>query len=337
MTIKQHRRWWTATAKSCGLLSAALLSGCLNDGSELIPPEPGRGTTTSNLVVGNSSTPGVPNYVWTVGAISFLDVVRTSNPNSPVWGFNVAGGADVVQSPVLHGAVPPGATAIGGSEPVLTNGIQYRVRITRNTTNQQFAAVFTLPIVAGTTAAQASLNEDGTSWTWGISPPAATDVANTALDNAAGPAHVVAIAAGGSHSLAIDADGAAWSWGANGSGQLGNNTTADSATPVKVAGLSHVTAVAAGERHSLALTEDGSVWTWGENSSSQLGDGTTVNRSAPVRVEFLSKIVAIAAGKLHSMALASDGTVWGWGGNYSGQLGDGTTANRARPVAVTAH
>lgn len=331
MTIKQHRRWWTATAKSCGILSVALLSGCLNDGSELIPPEPGRGGTTSNLVV---SAGVVPTYAWTVGAISFLDVVRTSNPNSPVWGFNVAGGADVVQSPVTHGAVPAGATAIGGSEPILTAGIQYRVRITRNTTNQQFAAVFTPPNGTGAALTPAALAGDGTAWTFGVAPPAAT---NAALDNANGLGRVVAIAAGGSHSLAIDADGAVWGWGANGSGQLGNNTTADSATPVKVAGLSHVTAVAAGERHSLALTEDGSVWTWGENSSSQLGDGTTVNRSAPVRVEFLSKIVAIAAGKLHSMALASDGTVWGWGGNYSGQLGDGTTANRARPVAVTAH
>src|SRR3569832_550326 len=102
MTIKQHRRWWTATAKSCGLLSAALLSGCLNDGSELIPPEPGRGTTTSNLVVGNSSTPGVPNYVWTVGAISFLDVVRTTKPKTPEKNNKDAGGADKEQSPVLH-------------------------------------------------------------------------------------------------------------------------------------------------------------------------------------------------------------------------------------------
>src|SRR3569833_1474312 len=102
MTIKQHRRWWTATAKSCGLLSAALLSGCLNDGSESTPPEPGRGTTTSNLVVGNSSTPGVPNYVWTVGAISFLDVVRTSNPDSPVWGFGGAGGAGGGRGPGGH-------------------------------------------------------------------------------------------------------------------------------------------------------------------------------------------------------------------------------------------
>lgn len=333
MTIKRQRRCLTVTAKSCGLLCVALLSGCLSDGSELIPPEPGSGGTTFNVVVGNGQQPGVPIYAWSVGPISFLDVVRTSNPNAPVWGFNVDGGADVVPSPVTHGATPSGTTPIGGSEPVLTNGVQYRVRITRNTTNQQFVAVFTLPIIA-TTAALASVNaEDGTPWTWDVSH-SATVPPNAAVDDAAGPTRVVAIAAGGAHSLALHADGTVWSWGANESGQLGNNSTSDSATPVRVTGLARVIAVAAGERHSLALTEDGSVWAWGENGSSQVGDGTTVNRSVPVRVEFLSNIAAIAAGKLHSMALAADGTVWNWGGNYSGQLGDGTTANSARPVAA---
>lgn len=325
-------------AKSCGLLGVAVLSGCLNDGSSLIPPEPGAGSNNSNLTVGNGQHAGVPIYAWQVGSISFLDVVRTSNENAPVWGFNVPGGADVVSSPVTHGQLPPGADAIGNSEPILTNGIQYRVRIVRNSTNQQFVVVFTLPIVAGSTSAMAGLTTNGTPWTWGVSRAAVTGAASSlAPDNATGPTHIVAIAAGGAHSLALDADGTVWSWGANGSGQLGNSTTADSATPVHVTGLAHVTAVAAGDRHSLALAEDGSVWAWGENSSSQVGDGTTVNRSVPMRVEFLSKIVAIAAGKLHSMALAADGTVWGWGGNYSGQLGNGTTANSARPVAVTGH
>lgn len=62
---------------------------------------------------------------------------------------------------------------------------------------------------------------------------------------------VVAIAAGASHGLAICADGAVAAWGANGSGQLGDESTTQSKVPVLVtragvlAGKS-VVAVAAG-------------------------------------------------------------------------------------------
>ena len=322
--------------KSTGFLSAAMLSGCLlSDGSELIPSE--ADTVVSTELIVGASPDMRPNYVWTIGGVSFLDVVRVSNQSAPVWGFNVPGGADVVQSPIKHGELPAGATLIGGSEPVLTPGVQYRVRIQRNTTNQQFSAVFTPPDGSAARLTPSALAGQGTSWQWGAAGNSQRGVAAAVNDSsvdANGLGHVVAIAAGGHHNLAIDADGGVWSWGANDSGQLGTGNNMDSATPARVTGLPRITAVAAGERHSLALSSDGSVWAWGDNSSSQVGDGTTVNRNAPVRAEFLGKMVAVAAGKLHSMALAADGTVWSWGGNYSGQLGNGTTANGAQPAAL---
>src|SRR5439155_13513571 len=45
---------------------------------------------------------------------------------------------------------------------------------------------------------------------------------------------VKAVAGGGSHSLALRIDGTVWAWGSNQAGQLGNGTTADSATPLQV-------------------------------------------------------------------------------------------------------
>src|SRR6266851_2418171 len=64
---------------------------------------------------------------------------------------------------------------------------------------------------------------------------------------------VVAISAGGSHSLALLSNGTVRAWGNNGSGQLGNGTTTTSDVPVVVSGLSAVVAVSAGGEHSLAL------------------------------------------------------------------------------------
>jgi hypothetical protein len=140
---------------------------------------------------------------------------------------------------------------------------------------------------------------------------------------------MVAVAGGGSHSLAVKSDGTVWAWGANWSGQLGNGTNTSSNVPVQVTGLSGVVAVAGGGNHSLALKSDGTVWAWG---SGLLGDGTTTNSNVPVQVTGLSGVVAVAGGVDHSLALKSDGTVWAWG---YGLLGDGTTTNSNVPVQVT--
>jgi hypothetical protein len=45
---------------------------------------------------------------------------------------------------------------------------------------------------------------------------------------------VVAVAAGGRHSLAVKSDGTVWAWGSNLDGQLGDDTTTDRHRPVQV-------------------------------------------------------------------------------------------------------
>ncbi len=65
--------------------------------------------------------------------------------------------------------------------------------------------------------------------------------------------NIVAISAGGYHSLALTADGHVYAWGYNGYGQLGNGSTTNATTPVEVEGpggtgtLSNIVAIAGWE------------------------------------------------------------------------------------------
>jgi alpha-tubulin suppressor-like RCC1 family protein len=139
------------------------------------------------------------------------------------------------------------------------------------------------------------------------------------------------VAAGDGHSLAIRADGTLWSWGGNGSRQLGDGTTTSRNLPILV-NVSGGVALAAGASHSLTLRADGSITAWGANGNGQLGNGTTNAGTTPGPVSGLFNVVAIAAGGSHSLALLNTGAVWSWGRNSEGQLGDGTTTQRLDPV-----
>jgi alpha-tubulin suppressor-like RCC1 family protein len=69
--------------------------------------------------------------------------------------------------------------------------------------------------------------------------------------------------------VARDAEGLAWTWYYNGSGQLGDGSTLDRASPYQFPGLRNIVAVAAGDGHSAALQGNGVVWAWGCNGDGQ--------------------------------------------------------------------
>jgi len=130
------------------------------------------------------------------------------------------------------------------------------------------------------------------------------------------------------------AQGAVWCSGANESGQLGNGTTTQSATPVNT-GLTGAVFVQSGYSTVCALKSDGSVWCWGSNAGGMVGDGSTTTRTVPTQVKGLnSGVVSLSVGITHACAVKADGTVWCWGSNNSGQLGDGTTFSRGVPTQV---
>jgi len=137
------------------------------------------------------------------------------------------------------------------------------------------------------------------------------------------------IAAGTTHSAAVDNSGQVWTWG--GSAQQ-RGQALDGRIPGAVAGASGVVSIAAGNSHTIALKADGTLLAWGANSEGQLGINSQTGQSTPVAVNRLTGVIAIAAGAASSVALKADGTVWTWGSAH--QIGDGQNMRRLSPVQV---
>ncbi|MDB4775503.1 hypothetical protein OAG62_00115 [bacterium] len=109
---------------------------------------------------------------------------------------------------------------------------------------------------------------------------------------------VRAVAAGGSHALALTDDGRVVGWGSNDHGETAIPEDLDDAV-----------VIAAGKDHSLAVRSDGTVMAWGLNTHGQCDVPSG-----------LSNVVAVAGAMEHSVAVRSDGTVVAWGSNEFGQL-----------------
>jgi gliding motility-associated-like protein len=141
---------------------------------------------------------------------------------------------------------------------------------------------------------------------------------------------IIAVAAGGNHTLALRYDGTVWAWGNNSNGQLGDNSTTqrNMAVQVRAVGagfLNNAVAIEAGGSHSMAILDDGRVVAWGLNSSGQLADGSTTQRIRPVYMTGIDAgetAYAIAAGESHSYVLQSNGRVKSCGSDSAGELGD---------------
>jgi alpha-tubulin suppressor-like RCC1 family protein len=114
-----------------------------------------------------------------------------------------------------------------------------------------------------------------------ITPPGRTRAVQV-LQSAGTPlTGVTAIAVGYNSSCAL-ISGAAWCWGLNDKGQLGDGTTTNRLYPVQVimtngTPLANVDSISSGGQHTCAVANQKALC-WGDNSAGQLGDNTLINK-----------------------------------------------------------
>lgn len=148
-----------------------------------------------------------------------------------------------------------------------------------------------------------------------------------------------------SYACVVASDNQAYCWGANNNGQLGNNSTVDSTSPVAVVNTGAlsgktVKSIAAGtDSHTCAIASDDKVYCWGSYSLGQYGNGTATLSSVPVATTTTGvlsgkTISTILAGGSYTYAIDTDNRVYAWGNNADGQFGNGTTTGSYIPVVA---
>lgn len=127
--------------------------------------------------------------------------------------------------------------------------------------------------------------------------------------------NVADVAVGFNFTAVVKRDGTLWTWGENGSGQLGCGTTTSRQTPVQI--MDNVSSVSAADEHILAVLNDGTLWGWGDNSSAQLGDGTTTNSYIPTYI--MNNVSYVSTEWSSTFVTRTDNSLWAWGYDASGR------------------
>jgi alpha-tubulin suppressor-like RCC1 family protein len=145
---------------------------------------------------------------------------------------------------------------------------------------------------------------------------------------------VASVTTGSEHVCALTPEGAAYCWGDNASGQLGDGTTTSTFTPVRVLGDLSFSALTGGDRHTCGLTGDGTAYCWGSNAKGALGAVSALDTCndrncsmMPVPVagglRFASVSASRGPGGSHTCGMTQSGRAYCWGDNTVGQLGMG--------------
>ncbi|HEX2859253.1 MAG TPA: hypothetical protein VHP58_03540 [Alphaproteobacteria bacterium] len=227
---------------------------------------------TGRLGYGGTGQQNYPVRVVSTTAISFTGVTAGSTSSC---------GVDINGKAYCWGQGTQGQLGYGGSTSQL-----YPVRVVSST------AISFTQVTGGGNNHTCGVDINGNAYCWGSGASGKLGYGGTAQQNY--PVRVVStttisftqLSAGTSHSCGIDINGAAFCWGLNAYGQLGNGDTAQQNYPVRVVSTPSIsfTQIVAGSNHSCGVGINGALYCWGQGDQGQLGNGGTAQQSYPVQV-----------------------------------------------------
>ena len=181
-----------------------------------------------------------------------------------------------------------------------------------------------------------ALKSDGTLWSWGRNTYGTTGskTPTAGANPASGVSSPCQIGTGTDWRMiggigeetnaAIKTDGSLYVWGANNTGEAGQNTTSGGySSPTQIPGSWNkvnrckVKSTSQGG----AVKTDGTLWMWGNNNQGNLGVNDTTQRSSPTQVGTDTTWDDIFSGGYAHFGLKTDGTLWSWGSQQHGSLG----------------
>lgn len=155
------------------------------------------------------------------------------------------------------------------------------------------------------------------------------------------------IEAGSFSTCGLTTSGAAFCWGWNSHGQVGNDSIGKvTPTPGPVTGGLTFAQLSLDRLHACAGTSAGALFCWGSDGVGELG-ATTSGRcvfpdggslpcsSIPLAAAGGASFARVSAGYQHTCALTATGVAYCWGSNAYAVLGDPAAPGGPQPVAVT--
>ena len=271
---------------------------------------------------------------------AFQDSCITNNPTNSAACFEIAGGQPKVQvchrigngtwnlitvgQPTLaahkaHGDAEPGE-AVPGSGDTQVFGPSCQVLP---------VPAFPLASIEAGNASACGLTPSGVAYCWGANNSGQLGDGTTTFPRSVPVAvsggltfTTLGLGHGGEHTCGLVGSGAAYCWGLNNGGSLGDGSQTMRLTPVAVSGGLEFNELAVGANHTCGLVRGGAAYCWGLNNFGSLGDGSRTKRLTPVAVSGGLTFKAISAGTFFTCGLRHSGAAHCWGNNFAGQLGD---------------
>jgi alpha-tubulin suppressor-like RCC1 family protein len=279
----------------------------------------GGGTTWSSVSAGYQITAAIKTdgTLWTCGYNNYGQLGNNSTVNTSSFATTAGGGTTWSQVSVYGTSFSGLLAAIKTDGTLWTCGYGTGGGLgngsTANTSSPgQVAGGGTnwAQVSCGYNAFTAAVKTDGTLWTCGYN--AVGQLGNGSTTNTSSPGTVSGggttwsqVSCGGNFIAAIKTDGTLWSWGQNGSGQLGTGNFTNYSSPVTIAGGGTTwKQVSTGQLGGAAVKTDGTLWTWGRGTAGLLGNGSTAITSSPGTTTLGGTNWKQVSTKFHCIAIA---------------------------------